>query len=572
MPRDILQGIAPIPGQQPQGGQQIIQQGAASPTTQHQDNTLLGDFLAGAAQGISFGFADELYGIGAGLIPGGQNREEATAAARRRLETADPRALLAGEVAGSLVIPGGAARTGASLGARALRGATVGAAQGAVGAAGRQEGGVEDRLTTGTAIGAGLGAGLGGAGAAAGPAIAGAVRRLADRRQTANAAQRLTNTITRDDDVGEMGQRAVRAIQEAEQVGKKGVNKAYEKVANLEGAIEDRSAFELLSGKLHRLIDDEGYEFLEGGDRIIGLVDDTIGRLEGNATVRNIENARQRIAAVGRNANPVTKEAVALGAIRQEFDDWMFDTLTHKIYRGDEKVIGQIKEARQLAREYHRVFGIGGRTPQDQAAGRIINQIIKDGADEGEAINLIFGVSNLGVKGSRKALARIRDVSPDAMEALQSAHFMKMVTGDGGGDFLPATKIRSKFQKLMTNQGAMMRTLYGEEGLKSIGVMVDQLPTGGVAGKVSDYLRSRPGWLALITSGGVAGAYTQTQDPYSAAGFGGLLLGAFSAFARGGGVGAGTLINAARPQATALTGPATSVGGGIGGMVGGRLE
>ena len=68
------------------------------------------------AQGLLFGFADELAGVGAGLVPGGQTRQEATAASRERLAQIrqdHPGQALVAEGAGavgSFFLPGGAAR------------------------------------------------------------------------------------------------------------------------------------------------------------------------------------------------------------------------------------------------------------------------------------------------------------------------------------------------------------------------------------------------------------------------------------------------------------------------------
>lgn len=120
--------------------------------------------LQGAGQGLTFGLSDELYGVGAAMIPGGQGYEDARDAARARLDRARPGYRLAGELVGSVAAPlGGAgliARGGTAL-AKAGRAAGVGAGQAAAMGAGQAEGDLTDRALAG-AKAAPLGAVIGG--------------------------------------------------------------------------------------------------------------------------------------------------------------------------------------------------------------------------------------------------------------------------------------------------------------------------------------------------------------------------------------------------------------------------
>lgn len=551
------------------GGLQPQQQ----PQQQRGGTDLLGDFLVGASQGATFGFADELYGIGAGLIPGGQNREEATRSARQRLKDADPKALLAGEIAGSFAVPGLGVARGATLGARAARGALAGGIEGGVGAFGRSEGDFTERAQA-VPAGAGAGAALGGVGAAAIPAALDGVRRLVDRRQSQTAARQLVETTTRLDDIGDAGREAVGALQRAHAGAKEGVNAAYAKVAKLEGRVEDRASFSLLANKFNRLIEDEGIEYLEGGDRVIRLADDTLSALENGASVQNIDNARKKIAKLGRaeTARQNFDTARLYNGLREEFDNWMFDTLTNKLYRGDEQAVETIKAARETSRRYHEIFGIGGRTSQDKSASRMINQIIKDGVEANEAVNLLFGLNGLGKTGARKALARIRDASPEAFHAMQGAHAMKLLTGEGGGDFLPAAAIKKNINKALFRDKAMMQTLYGDD-LSSFVRFANNLGPGPVADKVANFLRSKPALLTGIlglSAGG--GAYAASGDPY-AGGFTGLIVAGLTSRLRGGAPAtANQLQRAARPSATAGANAAANIGGTLGGIYGGNSQ
>jgi len=144
------------------------------------------DMLRSAAQGATFGFADELAGIGAAMVPGGRNRQEATAASRGRMERIreeHPVAAPVAEILGGLVVPGG---TGLKVGKSVLRatgnriaagvagGGVGGLLGGAVTGAGEADSDLSGRAA-GAAIGGGVGAVTGGllgaGGAAAGRVI-----------------------------------------------------------------------------------------------------------------------------------------------------------------------------------------------------------------------------------------------------------------------------------------------------------------------------------------------------------------------------------------------------------------
>jgi len=148
--------------------------------------------LRGAAQGASLGFSDELAGLGGGvadmtkaLFSGEldeasfvdfyrKHRDEARAA-NVAAQEANPLTYLGSEIAGGLVMPGGAgtqAVKGLSKGAKVLQGAKTGAGFGAAAGLGMSE---QDSVmgdVVETAKGAALGSVVGGAI----PAVAGAIR------------------------------------------------------------------------------------------------------------------------------------------------------------------------------------------------------------------------------------------------------------------------------------------------------------------------------------------------------------------------------------------------------------
>lgn len=194
--------------------------------------SMAGSALEGAAQGLTFGFSDELEGAvraGIGKLTGDQRSfgelyDEGVAVPRQRIKEArqdNPVSFGVGEIGSAVALPLGAARlgirgamaaaSGRGLGARSLAGAKEGAVYGGLYGAGTAEGGISDRLTgagTGAAIGSALGAAMPGA-----VDVAGAVgSRLAQpfRPATTVASEKLGEAIARDNPAGGLQQFAER--------------------------------------------------------------------------------------------------------------------------------------------------------------------------------------------------------------------------------------------------------------------------------------------------------------------------------------------------------------------------
>lgn len=170
----------------------------------------LSDFLRMAGQGLTLGFADELAGLGAAIVPGGRSGREAMEASRERVEdlrTTAPGASTLASTAGALALPVGLlSRPLRAIGSPAMRvlprvaqgvagGAAVGGLLGGAYGAGEAEGGIGERLSAvppSAALGGLLGASLG----LAVPAGLSLVRG-ARRFFTKQPGERMTGLVTR---------------------------------------------------------------------------------------------------------------------------------------------------------------------------------------------------------------------------------------------------------------------------------------------------------------------------------------------------------------------------------------
>lgn len=183
----------------------------------------------GALQGGSFGFSDEIYGAGAGVVDklfgsgdfGGtyERERDAVRAANKTAREANPGSYLAGEIGGGIALPLGAARVGAqtamrgaqTLGQRAASGARVGVPVGGAYGLGTAEGDASTQALE-TAKGALIGGVTGAVAApvidglsAVGRAVAQPIAARLDPKGT--AATKVVEALDRDQKGGRLANR-----------------------------------------------------------------------------------------------------------------------------------------------------------------------------------------------------------------------------------------------------------------------------------------------------------------------------------------------------------------------------
>lgn len=105
---DLQQAVGVTPSVTPDS----VPQESAAERQEARGNSRVGDFLRLVGQDLTMGFADEMVGIGATLVPGGKTGQEARDASRQRVEdirSENPGMALAAAGAGMLLPVGGAA-------------------------------------------------------------------------------------------------------------------------------------------------------------------------------------------------------------------------------------------------------------------------------------------------------------------------------------------------------------------------------------------------------------------------------------------------------------------------------
>lgn len=253
------------------------------------------EFARGAAHGATFGFSDELAGIGAALIPGGQGYTEARDEARERMERQrrlDPGASLAAEVAGGVAMPvlgtGGLFRGASPVARAAGRGAVGGAGYGALYGAGEAEtmGDIPREAATDALIGGVAGGLLGPAGVLVGKGVqraAGATRRGAGamRRGLFGSGAGRGERIARGmQEAGELAP-SVKALDESVEAGKRRVSATH---------------FQPIERRLTEGLADEGLTAILKSEDIVKHANRVMkGNVDRPVTFREIQSIRNRL-------------------------------------------------------------------------------------------------------------------------------------------------------------------------------------------------------------------------------------------------------------------------------------
>lgn len=312
--------------------------------------------LIGARQGVTFGFGDE---INAGVRaagdwmsgkPFGESYDARLEHERGLLDQTrqeNPAASLAGEIGGAVMMPGAAMKSGASVGANALRMGAAGAGSGALYGFGSGEGGVGPRAKS-----AAVGGAVGGAVGAAVPAVVQGARSVAGARQTGRALDEAAAAAPSIDDL--RGQSSA-LYDAAARRGVKIKDTAFAPlVDDVTAAAREMGADPDLTPRawaaMRRL--DEAAE--AGGD----------------ISWRDMETLR-RITSIASTAKDPADRRVA-GAITQKVDDFVMNLMDGDVSAGSAAGLGdELKEARGLWKQMRTSERLQGamESAKDAASG-----------------------------------------------------------------------------------------------------------------------------------------------------------------------------------------------------------
>ena len=256
----------------------------------------------------------------------------------------------------------------------------------------------------------------------------------------------------------------------------------------------------------------------------------------------------------------------ALKIVKDEYDAWLDDVVTAKLFSGDEKGVESLKEARGLWMNYAKKF-MG-----KDAGSKFIQDMIDSDASPDQVSKWLFSSGQLGTGRMTSTVAKaVRDLVGDTSEEwgmVRQAAFRQLTQKPEGTTQWGPQKVAENILKFANGTGTrdLSRTLFSQDELMMFRRYASALqkmvaPAGAVNTSATAYETGRmvrgvyqalAGSLGFASSGGVPGAGLAASTAMGAAQKGASWLKARA------------ILNPALPQARNVGALASGVGVGAG--------
>lgn len=230
------------------------------------------------------------------------------------------------------------------------------------------------------------------------------------------------------DGIYDSGDVVANAVQGAADDLTKQINQAYQPL-NQSRAFLDKSAFDGLSDRALKAVSDANIlvdELTPSTKSTLSYLTHFTEQLGDNiksVSVKKIENVRRIVNNQIDKATGADKKAVI--AIKNEFDNWLDESVTEGLMSGDPEVFTQLKQARELRAEFGRRF----------ESDRFISGIVGGEKTANEVVNYMIGAGKIGAKGNAvKAVQSLKNAvgnDHQAIAALKEAVVIKLIEGKG---------------------------------------------------------------------------------------------------------------------------------------------
>lgn len=170
--------------------------------------------------------------------------------------------------------------------------------------------------------------------------------------------------------------------------------------------------------------------------------------------LKSLESTRRKLNSYYSSATNDTDKAV-IQNIRNEFDNWLDDTITMGLASGDEAQLANLKNARSLYKNYAEKFKVTKGTPDEDAA-KIVEKLTTKDLTPVETINYLFGASKLGDNQTSVRVAKkMKDIfgeNSEAFNEFRQAAYLRLVQ-DTQGNIKSPTKIVNELNELIMGKG-----------------------------------------------------------------------------------------------------------------------
>lgn len=180
-------------------------------------------------------------------------------------------------------------------------------------------------------------------------------------------------------------------------------------------------------------------------------------------------------------ANPSDRRALTI--LKREYDNWMDESFTNSLIKGDPKDIEALRTAQSLRAEFGKRFEGKGTGEVDA----FIDDLVQGGKTPDELVNVIYGAGQVSKPAAARFVQRLKVAagdSPEALNSLKVAHLMKLTTGKNG-ERLGMQAIRNNILQQERDGAFLIRELYdkGEwQAMKQLaGSLEPLIPKGAFA-------------------------------------------------------------------------------------------
>jgi hypothetical protein len=185
-----------------------------------------------------------------------------------------------------------------------------------------------------------------------------------------------------------------------------------------------------------------------------------------------------------RSAEAGSPQALALGKIKTEIDQAVFDGIESGFITGDQAVLDSLKEATDLYRQYIGLTGKAtGRDAQEKAANRILTMITNENFTPKQVVNAFFGHSkfnpnqSMGLVLNKLKSALPEDQYKEVVALAKDAVLEKAFSGSGKSG-VTRTNIVNNFDDVFVKNKAITRLLFSGDEIARISKFRDDvMPT-----------------------------------------------------------------------------------------------
>jgi len=186
--------------------------------------------------------------------------------------------------------------------------------------------------------------------------------------------------------------------------------------------------------------------------------------------LKSLENTRKKLNSYyGTAANDTDRTVIS--TIRNEFDNWLDDTITKGLASGDPDQLAKLKEARGVARDYFAKFKLDPKAA-DADAQKIIEKITSKDLTPVETMNYLFGTAKIGENQVAVRVAKkFKDIfgeGSDQFNEFRQAAYLRLVQ-DMQGNVKPASKIVKEVDELIMGKGSLLANeIFTPDQVKSL--------------------------------------------------------------------------------------------------------